>query len=169
MRGDNERKRGKETESMDDVAQELLSSHVVNMEVDRRGRVENGGQLTLGILIEKVKKIIRESEYPVASLEVYYDFCGLRPTFIDSWRGVYSELALNWEKDDPPLNITQFLSMLEKAVGVVFEGYKGGSYTMTLDTPVWVSNYGDSWSTGVIDVVVSDYNIVYLKTSYIDC
>ena len=32
----------------------------------------------------------------------------------------------------------------EKANGSKFEGYKGGDFTMTRDTPVWFSHYADT-------------------------
>lgn len=55
-------------------------------------------------------------------------------------RGDYSELAFS------PVDETTVGAMLkwaESAVNKMFEGYKGGNFTMTLVTPVYIGHWGD--------------------------
>lgn len=88
----------------------------------------------LGELIDKLKRMD-------LTLPVYFDN-GQHPTDIDSWRGIYSELALSHEVGGEPLTGGALLEILEGAIDKTFTGYKGGDYVMTADTPVWVDNYG---------------------------
>jgi hypothetical protein len=53
-------------------------------------RVKDKGQLSLGMLIEAIEGCEKD-------VNVVYDFGYMCPTSIDSWRGSYSELALNYE------------------------------------------------------------------------
>ena len=70
-----------------------------------------------------------------------------------SYRGYYEDLSF-----EPAENVTvaQMLAHAESALGHTFEGYKGGEYTMSRDTCVWVSNHGKASSTRVSGVVVDD-------------
>lgn len=43
-----------------------------------------------------------------------------------------------------PATVSELSDALKLAVGETFEGYKGGQYTMTWNTPLWVSEYGDA-------------------------
>lgn len=65
-----------------------------------------------------------------------------------SYRGYYSQLAI-----EPGHGIAGALAdRLDEAIGATFEGYKGGCFTMSRNTPVWVSEYGSAsgWAiTGV--------------------
>jgi len=60
-----------------------------------------------------------------------------------SWRGIYAELAFE------PVENTTVGKMLEEAkdaVGTTYTGWKGGDYTMGLDTQVHIEykgNYSD--------------------------
>lgn len=96
------------------------------------------GTATLGSLIDELEKCR-------PSAEVQFDFCYLRPTKVASYRGYYDHLAIGWtEKSYGPehhwIPVPMLLVELKDAVGKSFEGYKGGDYTMTRDTPVWVAN-----------------------------
>lgn len=137
-------------------------------------------QLTLGLLEIKVKAL---SDYQKnfrgdvdGDGKVYYDFRYYFPTEIHSWRGDYSHLALNIDQESvynslgkvierQPLTIIQFYELLKKANGSDFEGYKGGIYTAHDETPIWVSNYGDSGRTAVVGVT-RDYNDLIIQTSF---
>lgn len=123
-------------------------------------------QLTLGELILKIKPIVIKQ---AAIIEIYkheaqvvYDFEHLFPTAIDSWRGSYSELALDFKAEGESMKITDFLAMLESTVGKEFTGYKGGEFIMSRQTPVWVANYGNSGNTAVIDVVDNEYEVILI-------
>ena len=61
---------------------------------------------------------------------------------IHSWRGVYSQLAIQPSKKIRSVDDT--LSELKGAVGKEFEGYKGDDFLMTESTLVWCSEYGES-------------------------
>lgn len=56
-----------------------------------------------------------------------------------SYRGYYEELAF-----EPAVNVTveSMLACAKDAVGRIFIGYKGGEYTMTEYTDVWLANWG---------------------------
>lgn len=142
------------------------------MKAARAERLKQSDQLTLGELILKIEVIAnkpkgKEKEGPF----VYYDFEYLYPTYIDSWRGSYDELALNFcysrDSKNPPLTVVKFLKLLRDAVGKTFTGYKGGDFMMGKQTPVWVANHGNSGNTAVIDVVDGDYSVI-LITAYRD-
>lgn len=128
----------------------------------RKERMNHNDQLTLGGLIDLIRPLVKKGkEEP----EVIYDFGNFFPTSIDSWRGVYAELALNYKEDGKRMHIGEFLEMLEDADGETFTGYKGGNYTMGLDTPLWVANPGQSGSTAIVGVIDKDYYIV-IETGY---
>lgn len=84
---------------------------------------------------------------------------GSKPTKLDSWRGVYSQLALGYEPVDLHTALggvsvagtlaSDLLHDAEYANGRVYEGWKGGEFTMGLGTPVWVSRRGE-WEQRII-------------------
>lgn len=131
----------------------------------RKETLANSDQLTLGELILKLKPIVEKNKGEEDMPTVRYDFEYLFPTSIDSWRGSYDELALNFQTEGQPMKADAFLQMLEETVGETFEGYKGGEFTMNKHTPVWVANYGNSGNTAVIEVVDNSYEVI-LITGY---
>jgi hypothetical protein len=138
------------------------------MAARRAEEMKNSTQLTLGEMILKLEAV-KNKELPV-----YFDEEKYRPTGVDSWRGSYCELALNYEgaggyyehkpecPRDPkwddytcdcksistqlPENptVNNLLEMLKKIPGRIFIGYKGGDFLMGKTTPIWVANYGTS-------------------------
>ena len=104
------------------------------MESRRKENLQNLSQLTLGELIEQLEKI------PNKDLPVIFNSCYC-PTGLSSWRGVYGELAIEYDTVGG-VSLSEFLEMLKGAIGKIYEGYKGGSYVMRSDTPLWVANYG---------------------------
>lgn len=129
----------------------------------RKEEFEKNTQLSLGELIEKLEAIpLLHKTYDgrLEPKEVRFDFEYLAPTGICSWRGIYSEASLTFGESNG-LNLEQLLGELKATInGKVFEGYKGGDYTFSKDTPVWVANYGNSGQTAVIDVYDNDYNVI---------
>ena len=110
-------------------------------------------QMTLGQLIVALAKYD-----PTETVE--FDFACFYPFGIASYRGFYDQLALGYDiKGGAPL-VSDLLSLYRSAVGKVFEGYKGGEYLMTEDTLVWVSNIGESCSTGVTGVLYLNGSVV---------
>lgn len=140
----------------------------------RRKRMEKSDQLTLGEMILKLEPIVeKQKDRKVGEeAEVIYDFEYLFPTRLDSWRGSYSELALNFVdrgrgslSDERPMKVSDFLKMLKEAIGKEFTGYKGGEFIMSKFTPVWVANYGNSGNTAVVEIVDNGYQVI-LMTAY---
>ncbi len=141
----------------------------------RQKTLANSDQLTLGEMILKLEPIIKNQEKGKKNreptIDVYFDFEHLFPTGIESWRGIYAELALNFSVPSyndvapQPMSVSDFSNMLNEAVGKTFEGYKGGEFTMSKHTPVWVANYGNSGNTAVIDIVDADYEVL-IMTGY---
>lgn len=85
-------------------------------------------QTTLGELVEWASSFNPTVRLP----------CLLNP---HSYRGYYSDLA--FEADfTKTKSATELYNLLEGCLGTTFEGYKGGEYTMTKDTLVWIANYG---------------------------
>jgi|GEM_PF-1653084 len=139
----------------------------INIAANRAKTLANSDQLTLGQMIEKLKPIVEKQKDREEEAKVRYDFEYLFPTTIDSWRGSYNELALNFEMDGKELTVTEFYNLLTASVGKVFEGYKGGDFKMSERTPVWVANYGRSGSTAVIDIIDDGYQVL-IMTGYRD-
>lgn len=93
-----------------------------------------------------------------ADNSVSFDFCGLMPAGVRSYRGYYDHLAIGHTADCPAHpTVATLIRELRGAVGQIFEGYKGGSFRMDENTPVWVSNYGESHSTAVVGVRALGY------------
>ena len=59
---------------------------------------------------------------------------------LDSYRGYYSDLAIY--PSDGECTVGELLSRCREAMGGCFDGYKGGDYYMTANTPIWISSYG---------------------------
>lgn len=151
-----------------------LQDYINNaLKSSRQDTLAKSDQLTLGELILKLEPIVAKQEERISEgkdeAHVYYDFCNLFPTEIDSWRGSYSELALNFVDSDndgaKTMTVGGLLTMLKSTIGKTFEGYKGGEFTMNKHTPIWVANYGNSGNTAVVDVVDDGYCVI-LITGY---
>lgn len=96
--------------------------------------------------------------------DVGFDFLGMVPVRIDSYRGFYDHLALepgNRRMHSADAPVEKVLQMLKEAVGGTFHGYKGGVYRMTRETPVWCAFHGDTGSR-ITDVCVGEYSIQLL-------
>lgn len=57
-----------------------------------------------------------------------------------SYRGYYSDLS--FEPIDEPAKASDVIKLCKAAAGSIYEGWKGGEYTMDLDTPLWVAYSG---------------------------
>lgn len=124
-------------------------------------------QMTLGQLIDRLEAL------PDKEMRVIFDFPNAWPGRLDSYRGSYAELAL--EPDDyretPHSGKREFptvetlLSALREAVGKTYQGYKGGDFTMKRETPIWVSYWGSTSETAIVDVLPKEYQVI-LMTEY---
>lgn len=138
--------------------QEYINNAVA---VARAERMKTSDQFTLGEMIMRLETI-RNEDYPVI-----FDVVKFHPTGIDSWRGVYSELALEYSSEGEPMSAKQFLTILKETMSKTLVGYKGGDFLMGKTTPVWVANNSETYSfregyTAVIDIVLSTSEIVIL-------
>jgi hypothetical protein len=134
------------------------------IKASRAKTLANSDQLTLGELILKLEPIVKNQKGNEES-RVRYDFEYLFPTSIDSWRGSYNELALNFRTHGEKMKVSDFLKMLKDCIGKEFTGYKGGEFKMHKGTPIWVANYSHAGNTAVIDVIDKEYAVI-LVTGY---
>jgi hypothetical protein len=113
------------------------------------------GTLSLGELLDRVRGARPD-------IGVRFDFAGMAPGQVASYRGFYEHLAVEPIKDHVTVEV--FRNSLQRALGATFEGYKGGTYRMHENTPVWVSFWGDSSGTMITEVVVDEYGVL-LRTA----
>lgn len=111
------------------------------------------GGLTLGQCIHALQDIPEDT--PLATP------CGP----MDSYRGYYDHLAI--EPTGDIATAGRLLAECNHADGRVYEGYKGGSYRMGLDTPVWFSGWGDYTGLSVMGFSMVDGQLV-IETAKID-
>lgn len=116
------------------------------------------GTISLGGLIA-----LLERRDPTHS--VWFDFCHFVPTSVDSYRGYYDHLALDYEADKSE-TVAGLISTLRNAVGIKLDGYKGGTYRMDVETPIWVSHWGESSGTAIVGLAECDYSTV-LETRWV--
>ncbi len=135
------------------------------VKVSRAKTLSDSDQMLLGGLIEAFEKIVAHRDEDRDEPIVRFDFGYMFPTSLDSWRGSYDELALDYTHEGEELTATKFLELLKSAVGKNFTGYKGGGFTMSEATPVWVSNYGEGCNTAVIGIIDEGWQVI-LATGY---
>jgi hypothetical protein len=114
----------------------------------------------------KLGELIKQLSTCNPDARVQFDFCDLRPTILRSYRGYYDQLALGWEEDGNR-TVGELLEERKAAVGKVYEGYKGGEFTMNEETPEWVSGYGRASGMAIKRVKDFEYYVV-LTTRYIE-
>lgn len=117
----------------------------------------------------RVKEILAVLDAAPDDVSVGFDFEYMKPNGIGSYRGYYSDLAIGFDNDyrRPDVKNEEFRQELRDCIGQTFTGYKGGDFTMTEDTPVWVANNGNSGGTAVIRVTYNDWSVT-LHTAKID-
>lgn len=93
-------------------------------------RERAGSQFTLGTMIEALENMDGQGAYVDALCDPH------------SYRGYYCDLA--FEPAEGRVLVSDLLAVCRSALGEVFEGYKGGDYTMGKSTPVWISYYGST-------------------------
>ena len=137
------------------------------VQAKRAEEMKTSSQLVLGELILKLEAID-------GNLPIYFDNKKYRPTSVDSWRGSYCELSINYEGEGSinsdkiekvhkiegmedyityetidttlpkDVRVKDLLQVLRNAVGKTMTGYKGGDFLIGKTTPLWVSSYGQS-------------------------
>jgi hypothetical protein len=110
--------------------------------------------LTLGCLIEELKKADQD-------LRVIENHTSKGVSSPHSYRGYYSDLAL--ERSDEVNSVRDLLSKLLNVQDQELTGYKGGEFLMTDDTPLWISEYGNSSGIAIISTKI-ERDVFYLVT-----
>lgn len=124
--------------------------------------MNNNNGLNLGQLIDAVDKLPDDTV-------IRYDFGYFAPKGHCSYRGYYEDLALGYEDDFHTLTAKYFANTLRSYIGTEISGYKGGDYTVTRDTGVWVAKHsGDCTGTVIFNVRDLGYGNAILETRYED-
>jgi len=126
-----------------DMLQDLINK---TLEVEQLKRERDN--YNLGDLIKDLSKYPVDANIEIRPFNLYpVDFC--------SYRGYYSDLSIEYSSDGSNrLTCGELLKKAKECVGKTFVGYKGGDFTMTEHSVVWISNYGeitDAILTGVKD------------------
>lgn len=103
---------------------------------------------------------------------VRFPFAYTGPASIASWRGVYAEAAIghtSGQHADHLPTVGSFKQMLLDCMGPVYEGWKGGDFTFTMDTPIHVDNPGQCTNTEIIGLKYNfDNNQLTLLTEVME-
>lgn len=124
--------------------------------------------LEVGELIDELTEIIPLGvKMKYLEKEVRYDFNPIAfITKLKSWRGVYSELTLDYDinKNKSSVTLGDLIKDLKNSIkGKVFRGYKGGEFRMNIDTPVWADPYGMYNERAIIGVEDTE-DFILIKT-----
>lgn len=99
--------------------------------------------------------------------KVKFDFVYFHPTKLASYRGDYAQLAFGYSAEGDGPTVKDVLKMLSEANGRDFTGYKGGDFSMSDRTTLWVANNGESGRTGICDVAEDQPDLI-LRTAHFD-
>jgi len=138
-------------------------------QADRDEEVRDGEQLVLLELVHALRGV------KDPSLPVEFDDTSFFPSGLDSWRGIYRELAFTYGQTadaSPGPDAGTVLAWLEAADGEEFYGYKGGTFRMGKTTPVWVANHGetaawDSETKAVVGIEEVEDRVI-IRTAYLE-
>ena len=122
--------------------------------------------LEVGELIDNLLEVIPQGvKMKYLDKVVKYDFNpNVKSLKLDSWRGIYSELTLDYDTGGKETTLGELLKDLEISIkGKVFRGYKGGEFRMNIDTPVWADPSGMYNERMIIGVEDTD-DCIMLKT-----
>ena len=108
--------------------------------------------MTLGALIDQLSQRPQEQR-------LTFEFGAMQPTTLKSYRGDYRDLAIGYDLPGtrPHVTVAGFMAKCRDVENSTLEGYKGGMFTMTRDTEVWVANWGQTASTELSGVTGNDY------------
>lgn len=132
---------------------ELISARV-NQSTD--AMCAAAGQVTLGELLAWLEGFDH-------SLPVEFDTGGAPGEYM-SYRGYYRFIAVDRIAQK---TVGEFINETKEAIGKTYTGYKGGDFTMSKMTPIWVSTYGTSSGVGIVGVENAGEKII-LKTLEIE-
>lgn len=121
-------------------------------------------QLSIGELIQDLKKRMftdRDKEKTVV-----FDFGFFRPGRIQSWKGDFEHLAIDYT-DEGEVSLWVFIEMLDTLLGDTMENHGGGRFTIEDTTPLWVAKPGDVGKTAVVGTLEDD-DRVFIVTAWKD-
>jgi len=86
---------------------------------------------------------------------VHFDFEEAFPTTFASWRGDYNQLALGFDlsgynqkrPNTTPQTVEELIAKAYFCDGMMFQGWKGGGYQMSMQTPICIANPGNAGNT----------------------
>lgn len=132
------------------------------MEISTHSWLCMAQQLTIEEIVEQLKKRIftdKDKRMPV-----FFDFGDFRPGRINSWRGDYEQLAMDYT-DDGEIEAWVLIETLENAIGKSMAGYKGGEFIIEPSTLVWVAKPGDVGHTAVVGIL-EDEGRIFIMTAF---
>lgn len=92
--------------------------------------------------------------------EIAFDFGYFSPTWLHSWRGDYSQLAIDYDLDGRTTVGDLMARINEALAGKVFVGWKGGGYRMRDSSLVWVSKPRDANHTAVVGFTAFRHGVI---------
>ena len=92
--------------------------------------------------IKTLGEVILLLKMQPASNLVTLDCTKDNPCGLDSYRGYYEDLSLDYDDRGKEITVKQLLELFEGADGKTYTGYKGGDFAMHRKTLVWVAPYG---------------------------
>lgn len=116
-------------------------------------------------------EFIAELKQAPPNLRVYIAPFNLIPLPLLSYRGYYEQLALGFATDEDARTLSTVGAVLQNAKAALnysFNGYKGGTYLMTENTPVWLSNYGKASDMLLTKTTIESWGAVILTGSAVD-
>jgi len=114
---------------------------MVSQKINREASIR--GQMTLGEIVITLKQI--DAEKPIRFQNGSY------PGEYHSYRGYYEFISIATQAEK--VTVGEFLSATQSAIGETYVGWKGGNFTMTKNTPVWISRIGRASGWYVSDVI----------------
>ena len=114
---------------------------------------------SIGNFIDDLKKFDPKAHISIPPFNLY-------PTGFDSYRGYYSDLALEYDTENKFITVGELLKKAEDCIGKTFTGYKGGEFTMTKDTTLWIGNYGETTDLLITGIKDTFGNGSYLEITY---
>lgn len=117
--------------------------NILDSIAESQREIRSQEQLTLGGLIKQLSAIDENVLFPYVS-------------DAHSFRGFYTDLAFTISEDGKTMTSKQLLEYCLSVIGSEFEGYKGGTFEMHSDTPLWNSDYGVASGLAIVGIKVSD-------------
>ena len=93
--------------------------------------------------IKTIGEVIDLLERQPSKNLVKLDFIAQNPSRLISYRGYYEDICITYNWGEPEMTVAWLLASFKFALGQELIGYKGGEFTMTNKTWVWVAPYGD--------------------------